>query len=281
MSIHPTVACAFLLLGLPVQERPQRPQGEDHEQRLAQARSLERELRGDDDPLRRVAFADWLVRAELFGEALEQLDRVLEADPDQAEARALVATIPVALPDAVGAGSDAGSSAGSNDVAGDGLDALLAQTARAGPAVRELAAQRLAAAPEIPGLHPRLLRELVHQDPRRRAFATLALRRVLPGREVRPLLGTRDPRLLRRSTSRRQPRAARRGRPGGDRPGRARARIEERDGAPPRNGGPGHDGLSGRGRAPGHPPLRPAERRGARCTTARERLRRPPARLRR
>ena len=141
---------------------------------VRRAKTLERELRGLD-PVRRVAFAAWLLDQGLRAEALVQLDRVLAADPEHEAARALLGRgeIPVQLPSV-----DAPA----------GVAALVAVGARSGPVGRELAAQRLMAAPEIPGLRECLLGELVASSPKRRSFATLALRRVMPGQEVRPLL---------------------------------------------------------------------------------------------
>jgi hypothetical protein len=144
---------------------------------LRQSRALAREV-GEEDPVRRAAYADWLVREGLHAEALAELDRLLTADPDQADARALLsrADLPIALPALHRAPS------------GDELTAFLRTAAVAGPVVQELAVQRLEGRDEVPGLVPVLQAELVQDDHRRRAFATLGLRRLMPGREVRPLL---------------------------------------------------------------------------------------------
>lgn len=141
---------------------------------FAKARELERGMK-KDDLARRVAFADWLAEEGLLAESLAELDEVLARDPDQSTALALLARrdIPVALPKA---GSET-------------LDSFVRTAASAGPAVRELAIERLAAATEIPGLLERLEQELVVQSPRRRAFATLALRRIFPGHAVKGLIG--------------------------------------------------------------------------------------------
>ena len=143
---------------------------------LDQASDLQRGLpRGD--LVRRVAFADWLVSEGLYNEAMLQLDRVLERDPDQPAALALLARadLPLSLPpvpDAEG-----------------GMEPFLAAAARMTAAGRETAVQRLAEAPRITGLRAVLGRELVSRSPSRRSFATLALRRMFAGSEVEGLLG--------------------------------------------------------------------------------------------
>ena len=149
----------------------------DESNLLREARKLERSI-GKGDAVRRTAYADWLVAEGLHAEALEQLDRLLADDPDQRDALGLVARakFPVALP-ALHPQADAST-----------LHAFLGSVAKAGPAVREVAIQRLQAMGEVDGLQDQLLAELVNASPRRRSFATLALRRLIPGRHVRALL---------------------------------------------------------------------------------------------
>jgi hypothetical protein len=142
---------------------------------LAQAAKLERALpRGDS--VRRVAYADWLVGEGLQIEALQELDRVLAQDPDQADALALLARadLPLALPHAPA------------DEAG--LETFFAAAARLEGAARELAVGALGAAPEIPGLRAALGRELLARTTGRRSLATLALRRLFPGSEAEGLV---------------------------------------------------------------------------------------------
>lgn len=134
------------------------------------ARKLERAA--GKDPVRRVAYADWLIQSGLYTEALQQLDRVLGNDPDQADACALLAKNEFNLP----------------LPPVEPLEAYCVFGAKGGPAVRELTATRLAAHAEVPGLREGLRQELVASSPRRRSFATLALRRTMPGQEVQPLL---------------------------------------------------------------------------------------------
>jgi hypothetical protein len=141
---------------------------------FAEARELERGVK-KDDLTGRVAYADWLAEEGLLAESLAEIDEVLARDPDQRAARALLAQreIVVALP----------------RLASDSLDSFLRTAASAGPAVRELAIERLVAATEVPGILERLEQELVVQSPRRRSFATLALRRIFPGQAVKGLIG--------------------------------------------------------------------------------------------
>jgi hypothetical protein len=69
------------------------------------------------------------------------------------------------------------------------LDSFLAAAARTSVIGRELLVQRVATAPEIPGLRAALGQELGARASGRRAFATLALRRLFPGSEAEALLG--------------------------------------------------------------------------------------------
>ena len=142
---------------------------------LDQAETLARAL-PKGDLVRRVAYADWLVSAGLHVEALEELDRVLERAPDQKDALALLARadIHLALPETPRAEAE--------------LDAWFAAGARLGCAAREIAVQRLATAPEIPGLRSALARELVARTSGRRSLATLVLRRMFAGAETQGLL---------------------------------------------------------------------------------------------
>ncbi len=146
---------------------------------LREARRLASGVEKDDLP-RRAMYADWLVTRGLQPEALLELDRILTLDPDQDQARAVLARadLPVALPPLE-----------TSDGAPN-TDAFLAAAARFGPAVRELAVARLAAGTdELPEhLQEELLAELVHREAARRAFAAFALRRLAPGTHLRPLL---------------------------------------------------------------------------------------------
>ena len=138
---------------------------------LRRAKKLSREV-SKKDPVGRVAYAGWLFDEGLFAEGLEALDRVLAIDPDLEAACKLLArtNLSLALP------------------ALDDVRSFLGAAAGGGPAVREHAVQKLAAAPEIPGLREMLVTELTEGTPRRRSFATLALRRLIKGQEIRPLL---------------------------------------------------------------------------------------------
>jgi len=143
---------------------------------LSEAKTLERGL-PKGDLVRRVAYADWLVNAGLQVEALKELDRVLDVDADQTDALALLkrAPLPLSLPPTPAAD-------------GRGLDEFFAGAARLTGAGRELAVNALAGASEIEGLRAALAKELVQRTSARRAFATLALRRLFVGSEAQGLL---------------------------------------------------------------------------------------------
>ena len=136
----------------------------------------------------RVTLAEWGVEQGLYKEALEQLDAVLEADPDHAGARALLERddLPIGLP------SDR---------------APLDVAAAAPPALREIAIDRVVAearqaGPEaLQALHDELGRRLLERKPGERAAAALALRRLAAGAEP-PVAGFSEAELaelLRRS----------------------------------------------------------------------------------
>jgi hypothetical protein len=138
---------------------------------IAESKRLAKEVPRDDLD-KRVALADWMLREGLIDEALDQLDRVLRADPDQASALKLLAQPPQPLSIAQFATEDP--------------EALVKAAAGAPPAVRELAIQKLAA---LSGAHScELLRtQLTSPIVRARAFAAVALRRLCPTDELRPL----------------------------------------------------------------------------------------------
>jgi len=143
---------------------------------LSQSAKLARTI-PREDLVRRIAYTDWLVTEGLHVEALEELDRVLAKDPDQPDALALIqrADLPLALPQP--------------PLNQAGLETFLSAAARLSPAAREAAVQRLAAAPEIPGLRETLAAELSARTTGRRTLATLVLRRMFPGTQVEELLG--------------------------------------------------------------------------------------------
>ena len=142
---------------------------------LDQAAELQRAL-PKNDLVRRVAYADWLVNEGLYAEALDQIDRVLDREPDSEAALALIARadLPLALPEVPRSEPEVG--------------AFCAAAARLSAAGREVAVHELADAPQIPGLRAAIARELVAKTPGRRGFATLVLRRMFPGVEAEGLL---------------------------------------------------------------------------------------------
>ncbi len=115
-------------------------------------------------PVRRVECARWAFSQGLLDEALSVIDDVLDADPDQPAARAFVARAPLSL-----------TLPGSADRS---LALRLVYCgARAQPAVRELAALRLADEPREAAL-AEVVRQLRSPSASVRAFAAFALRRL-------------------------------------------------------------------------------------------------------
>lgn len=142
---------------------------------LRQASDLQRKLKRGD-LVQRVAYADWLASAGLELESVKELERVLEAEPDQADALALLARadFPLGTPELP------------HDEAA--LEAFFGQCARLTAVGREGVLLELADAPEVPGLRAALGRELLSRTTARRAFATLSLRRLFPGSEAEGLI---------------------------------------------------------------------------------------------
>jgi len=127
----------------------------------------------------RCALARFAADRGLATEALAELDAVLGADPDHAGALALLReTRLVSVP--------------TLDVAAEQEPAARAELLRFGsslpPAAREIAVVELARTRDRAGLHAELARDLWSAIVVRRSFAALALRRIFPGEEVRPLL---------------------------------------------------------------------------------------------
>jgi len=145
----------------------------DERRILEQARDLERGL-DDADTVRRVALADWMVGQGLVEEALTQLDRVLRAEPGQADAVRLLSSPPRGLQVFRGR---------------DDADELMREAAGATPALRELALARLAELEDPAVLHERYREALLSHSYRLRALAAQGLGRQFPGEEVRGLLG--------------------------------------------------------------------------------------------
>ncbi len=145
---------------------------------LEQARRLEKQSRAAD-PVRRVAYADWLVHAGLHVEALETLDKILDESPDQAEALDLVrrSKLSIALPQAPAHFDDE-----------QAVGQFTSRLARCGTAAREIVIEDLRSQGEIPGLFEAIHGELEHPSPQRRSLAALAFQRLFPGRELRGLL---------------------------------------------------------------------------------------------
>lgn len=127
----------------------------------------------------RVAAARTAIDAGLLLEGLEMLDTVLRSDPDHAGALALLAERPLMSTPKVAAAS--------GDVA-RAIDPVFRWASGLPPAARECAVREIASLPHTPTLRAALSHELVSQISGRRSFAALALRRIFPGEEIRPLL---------------------------------------------------------------------------------------------
>lgn len=131
------------------------------------------------DPLARVALASLAFDHGLVSEGLEQLDFVLQADPDSHGARELLSrrwllTVPSLEVPA--------------QQLGKAKEELLRFGASAPAGAREIAVNELRKLPADETLRAELEKELRSGVVNRRSFATLALRRLLPGKSVKPLL---------------------------------------------------------------------------------------------
>ncbi len=131
------------------------------------------------EPGARLSLAALAFEHGLVSEGLEQLDFVLQADPDSHGARELLSrrwllTVP------------------SLDVAAELLpkarEELLRFGAAAPAGAREIAVNELKKLPADEALRAELEKELRSGVVTRRSFAALALRRLLPGQSVKPLL---------------------------------------------------------------------------------------------
>jgi hypothetical protein len=132
------------------------------------------------DVAARTKLADWALSAGLAAEGLDEMTAVLALEPDRKEALASLAvhadvmTVPAL---------DA--SAERRD---ESVKALLRFGASVPGAARELAVLELGKLPRDAELSNLLLAELRSNIVTRRSFATLALRRLLPGEAVKPLV---------------------------------------------------------------------------------------------
>lgn len=127
----------------------------------------------------RAKLAAWGVTAGLTAEALTELDATLAQSPDHAGALEVLRShwffsVPSIQVDA--------------DKLKGAEDELLRFGAAQTTCGRELAALELARDADKPALKTRLITELGSSIVARRAFASLALRRVFPGEDVKPLM---------------------------------------------------------------------------------------------
>lgn len=141
---------------------------------LAEARSLSRELKKDDAGAR-ARLADWMLRAGLVDEGVAELERVLELDPDQADALAILRSppVPIRVPGA--------------EV--EELDEAIRLAAVSPRSLQECAAAALSRRDDPASVMKALDEALESHSPRIRAFAALAMRRLDPKANVRDLIG--------------------------------------------------------------------------------------------
>jgi transcription elongation GreA/GreB family factor len=153
--------------------------GAEREQDLLREWRKRRDAADLREDAERVALAHWAADAGLATEALAELDRVLERAPDHAGALAIVSSAWLL-------------SVPSLDVAPEAEAAAREELLRFGsnlpPAGREVALIELAKAKDRETLRKELARDLWSPIVVRRSFAALALRRIFPGDELRPLL---------------------------------------------------------------------------------------------
>lgn len=148
---------------------------------LKQQRKLARGI-GAREHERRVALATWMLEQGLQAEALEELDRVLHAEPDHEPALRLLSTAHIARP-------RVGDPQTEPELVGK---RLFSAALSASPSQRELCVQGLGELLEVEGGRELLLKQL-HSELRsyrvlRRVTAALALRRLMPGEQVFELL---------------------------------------------------------------------------------------------
>jgi HEAT repeat protein len=145
---------------------------------LAEARRM-RKATDREDAAQRVALATWMFDQGLQAEAATELDAVLTIEPDQPQALALIAK----------AGFPANLPRRAADIDEPAWRAeLITFGAKATPMGRELVTVELTQLDDMEALREALRAQLGEGSDRRRSFATVALRRLFPGREIRPLL---------------------------------------------------------------------------------------------
>lgn len=143
---------------------------------LAEANKLARDIEKDDLE-RRVIYADWMAGQGLTAESLDELDRVLRADPDHRGALTVIDRRTFPLERARG-----------REFSVELYKELVMAGAMARPVERELILKLLERSVGRETLAPTFAHELTALGNRRREFATLAYRRALVGEEVPELL---------------------------------------------------------------------------------------------
>jgi hypothetical protein len=143
--------------------------------------------------------AGWALKHGLLKEGIRELDGLLAKDCDLLPARNAVCAHAMRFPvPALGAET-------SGPALGAALDKIFAWGSEVGPALRELTVVEMAKVRDRKAILKGLTAELGARDARRRGLASLGLRRLFPGKSVRPLIlhATLDPdRDVRASTAR-------------------------------------------------------------------------------
>lgn len=143
---------------------------------LAEAAKLARDIEPDDLE-RRVIYADWLADQGLASEALDELDRVLRADPDHSGALTVIARRAFPL-----------ERARDREFTVELYKELILAGGPARPVERELILTLLERSVSKETIAQTFAHELTAFGNTRREFATLAYRRVLVGEQVPELL---------------------------------------------------------------------------------------------
>ena len=142
---------------------------------LAEAKRMERRL--GESNAGRVELAGWMIERGLLEEAVAELDRVLERNPLDAAAVALVQSRRLfAVPSATG------------EDAADARAALISWALGASPTMREAALAELDRVEDREALQAELRASLASNILTRRTFAAQALGRLFPGEELKNLL---------------------------------------------------------------------------------------------
>jgi len=152
----------------------------DEKQVLAEAERLEQLMGDDPQPALLAEHAAWLARKGLYVESLETLDRVFAVAPDEPHALKFLAESPppLSLPEIDPEEGPEGRS----------FENFLRMAATLTTAGREIAIGQLGKLERRDVVEQVLRRELSSRQAKRRAFVCQALKRLMPGEVLEPLL---------------------------------------------------------------------------------------------